>query len=91
MAAARRFSEVSTVRDRFEDTPTLQVLTLGPLRVIVKGREATTLRWRTTKPETCWRIWPTELNRQARANPGSSLAGVKEKRHQPRFTAPCIA
>lgn len=49
IAAARRFSEVSTVRDRFEDTPTLQVLTLGPLRVIVKGQEATTLRWRTTK------------------------------------------
>jgi LuxR family maltose regulon positive regulatory protein len=48
-AAARRFSEVSTARDRFEDTPALEVLTLGPLRVIVKGREATTLRWRTTK------------------------------------------
>ena len=49
IAAARRFSEVSTARDPFEDTPALQVLILGPLRVIVKGQEATALRWRTTK------------------------------------------
>ncbi len=49
MAAARRFSEVSATRDRFEDTPAFEVLTLGPLRVIVKGQEVTALRWRTTK------------------------------------------
>ena len=49
IAAARRFSEASATKSPPEDTPALQLLTLGPLRVIVRGQEITASRWRTTK------------------------------------------
>jgi ATP/maltotriose-dependent transcriptional regulator MalT/two-component SAPR family response regulator len=48
-AATRRFSEETTVQEPPKDIPTLQLLTLGPFRVIVKGQEVTASRWRTTK------------------------------------------
>ena len=48
-AAARRFVKVEAGGARSGDEPPLQVLTLGPLRIIVQGKEITALHWRTTK------------------------------------------
>jgi two-component SAPR family response regulator len=49
IAATRRFNEETAVEEPPKDIPTLQLLTLGPLRIIIRGQEITASRWRTAK------------------------------------------